>query len=77
MRCGRTCKRRCNRDRRTLGASPDAMGGPSGDLVDGGGMKPHRIPTRRSLVRRLGDLLEQHKLLPLAVVLVALYFINS
>ena len=40
-----------------------------------------RIPTRRSVSRRLaeriGQALEDHKLLPLAVVLVALYFINS
>lgn len=53
------------------------MGGTGGALVDGCGMKPHRIPTRRNLIRRLGDLLDTHKWLPLAIVLVALCFINS
>jgi len=40
-----------------------------------------RIRTRRTLGARIfeaiGDALERHKWLPLAVVLVALYFINS
>lgn len=53
------------------------MGCAGGGLVAGCGMKSNRIPTRRNLVRRLGDLLETHKWLPLAFVLVALYFINS
>jgi hypothetical protein len=40
-----------------------------------------KIPTRRTLaarmVEQLGEALDRHPLLPLAVVLVALYFINS
>ena len=36
-----------------------------------------RIPTRRSWRKRAAQVLDDHPLLPLAVVLVALYFINS
>lgn len=36
-----------------------------------------RIPTRRTWRQRAAQALDDHPLLPLAVVLVALYFINS
>jgi len=36
-----------------------------------------RIPTRQRIAGRIGDLLDRHHWIPLAIVLVALYFINS